>query len=232
MPVGNTGSSKPYTERAIRRKKVDQIRACKQGLLVTTLVAAVAAYLTIRHSMRDGWWVVAGSLGLAAVNITAFRAAKRALERLDSAATPASEPSAGLSSGAPKAEGDVLGQLAHSAEHDGWIATVDWGGRSVLIVVDGEDQASPAALARAQETLKRQPDFERVLVSHLEREAARPENHSMREEIRGLTVRELAFFSDANQPDRVSIWFEGPTDQRHWHMDLVGDHVTHFGFMH
>jgi hypothetical protein len=108
-----------------------------------------------------------------------------------------------------------LGTLIHSRDTGAWEGSFTSEGRTIEILIRGNDEAPPALVKRAREVAAEFPALERRMAEYLEREAAAEEEAETASEIRALRIHTL-FFESPDRPDDVDIHLDGPDEIHYW----------------
>lgn len=108
-----------------------------------------------------------------------------------------------------------LGELVHSRETEAWEGSFTSQGRTIEILIRGDDEPPPALVKRAREVVAEFPALERRMTEYLEREAGAEEETETAAEIRALRIHTL-FFESPDRPDDVDIHLDGPDEIHYW----------------
>lgn len=124
----------------------------------------------------------------------------------------------------------ILGELRWDAESEAWLAHVRDGARQVRVVVDGIGQPDAMAVSRAEDMFSNWPKHRTQIAEVLKGQAESYRDAGFYEEVMALQVGEVVFPAQGQADPYVAIWFEGPTDERQWHMEFDDRRLRHFGF--
>jgi hypothetical protein len=130
----------------------------------------------------------------------------------------------------PRFQSDVLGELRWDTEAEGWVADYAEGERRIRVVVDGGDRPDAAALSRAEDAFSKWPEYQNRITGFLELQAESYRRSGLRDEVLALQVDEVVFPIAHRHDAYVAVWFQGPTDERQWHMEFDDRKLRHFAF--
>jgi hypothetical protein len=123
----------------------------------------------------------------------------------------------------------VLGVLRWDGAADCWTTTVSIGRDTVEVWIGGRDQPDPRDLAYAAEVVQSFEAFQQKVDVFLRQEAKTAQLERWSDEIVSMTIRLLAFSSEA-EPGRVMIFFQTSDDAREWRLECHGGHFEQLSF--
>lgn len=114
-----------------------------------------------------------------------------------------------------------LGTLIRDLETQAWEGSFTSQGRTIEILIRGDDEPPPALVTRAREVVAEFPSLERRMADFLEGEAAAEEDPETASEIRALRIHTL-FFESPDRPHEVDIHLDGPDEIHYWTCKYYG----------
>jgi hypothetical protein len=122
-----------------------------------------------------------------------------------------------------------LGMLTRDVAAHCWVATVTLDGRPLSVVIEGDDDPTPALVAHARDLLANFDTLERRVKDYLAREEKEEVDPQLAAEIRALRVSSINLRSP-DRPSQVVIDFEGLDEMRFWYCNCIDGEMSGLNF--